>query len=61
MKGFGLDGRLGTSGEGGERKKAIPAGLLARLSVHFPTSDLMVARGLWEAATGDGGKGSGEQ
>jgi hypothetical protein len=61
MKGFCLEGRLDTSGEGGERKKAIPAGLLARLLVHFPTSGLMVARGLRKLATGEGAEGREEQ
>jgi hypothetical protein len=61
MKDFGLDGRLGTSGEGSERKKAISEWLLARLLVHFPTSDLMVARGLREASVEGGGEGLGEQ
>jgi hypothetical protein len=61
MKGFGLDGRLDTSGEGSERKRAISEWLLARLLVHSPTSDLMVAWGLREAAAGGGGEGPGEQ
>jgi hypothetical protein len=61
MKGFGLDGRLGTSGEGSERKKATSEWLLAWPLVHFSTSVLMVARGLREAASGDGGEGPREQ
>jgi hypothetical protein len=52
-KGFRLDGRLDTSGEGGKPKEAIPTGLL----VHSSTSVLMFARGLREAATGDDDKG----
>jgi hypothetical protein len=56
-KGFRLEGRLDTSGEGGEPKKAISRRLLARLLVHSSTSVLMIARGLQEAATGDAWKG----
>ena len=56
-KDFRLDGRLDTSGEGGEPKRAIPTWLL----VHSPTSVLMVARGLREASTGGDGKGREEK
>jgi hypothetical protein len=52
MKDFQKDGRLGTSGEGGEPIRAIPT---CRL-VHSPTSVLMFARGWREAATKDAAK-----
>jgi hypothetical protein len=53
FKGLSEKRPLDSSGNGGEPKKAIPKCLL----VHSPTSVLMIARGLREAAIGDGGEG----
>jgi hypothetical protein len=57
MKDFRLDDRVSPYVEGGEPKIAIATWPL----VHSLTSVLMIARGLREAAIGEGAKGPEEQ